>query len=54
MPILSAHIITTDPPKVMENSANYHKFRPFEDEDEIKTAKTRRQKSTVLVALVDW
>ena len=52
MPSLSAHIITTDPPKVMENSANYHKFRPFEDEDEIKAAKTRRQKSTVLVALV--
>ena len=31
---------------------DYQKFRPFEDEDEIKAAKTRRQKSTVLVALV--
>ena len=35
------------------SKTEYHKFHPFEDEDEIKAAKpTSRQKSTVLVALV--
>ena len=39
----------------MEETSNsqYHKFRPFEDEDEIESAaKTRKQQSTVLIALV--
>ena len=30
----------------------YHKFRPFEDEDEVKSTKTRQQKSIVIALVV--